>query len=168
MLGSFRRRDPSADGVASPVMPADEAAALDAAIPDLDWHAFPPGTERTEFAAPSGPLARVALETIGRRHGDHIHEQRLVHRLVQLDITDSERAQRSLFDDALAAGPDDQVALLGYVANSVKRFGDKAEKRHVDALVDLVANSTGDVAEAAATVHGALNIPSTDAYKLIP
>jgi len=61
MLGSFRRRDPSADGVASPVMPADEAAALDAKIPDLDWQAFPPGTERTVFDAPSGPLARVAL-----------------------------------------------------------------------------------------------------------
>lgn len=61
MLGSFRRRASSSDEVASPVMPADEAFALDAAIPDLDWRAFPPGTERTEFAAASGPLARVAL-----------------------------------------------------------------------------------------------------------
>lgn len=39
----------------------DDARALDEAIPDLDWHAFPPGTERTMFDAPSGSLARVAL-----------------------------------------------------------------------------------------------------------
>jgi pimeloyl-ACP methyl ester carboxylesterase len=40
---------------------ADEARLLDEAIPDLDWRAFAPGTERTSFDAPSGPLARVAL-----------------------------------------------------------------------------------------------------------
>lgn len=39
----------------------DVARALDEAIPDRDWRAFPPGTERTTFAAPSGTLARVAL-----------------------------------------------------------------------------------------------------------
>lgn len=37
------------------------AAELDAAIPDLDWRVLPPGTERTVFEAPSGPLARIAL-----------------------------------------------------------------------------------------------------------
>ena len=68
VLGSFRRRGSSADDVPAheavpshEAVPGDEALALDAAIPDLDWRAFPPGTERTEFAAPSGPLARVAL-----------------------------------------------------------------------------------------------------------
>jgi pimeloyl-ACP methyl ester carboxylesterase len=39
----------------------DDALARDRAIPDIDWHVFPEGTERDTFAAPSGPLARVRL-----------------------------------------------------------------------------------------------------------
>lgn len=39
----------------------DEARLLDESIPDLDWRAFPRGTEFSRFAAPSGELARVAL-----------------------------------------------------------------------------------------------------------
>lgn len=39
----------------------DDALQRDQAIPDLDWHVFPPGTERDVFAAPSGGLARVRL-----------------------------------------------------------------------------------------------------------
>lgn len=56
-LGSFRRRAAPEPAFAE----ADEARALDAAIPDVDWRAFPRGTEITRFNAPSGPLARVAL-----------------------------------------------------------------------------------------------------------
>jgi pimeloyl-ACP methyl ester carboxylesterase len=37
------------------------AADLDRAIPDVDWKAFPPGTVRDVFHAPSGPLARLRL-----------------------------------------------------------------------------------------------------------
>lgn len=39
----------------------DDALELDRSIPDVDWHVFPPGTERDVFAAPSGGLARVRL-----------------------------------------------------------------------------------------------------------
>jgi pimeloyl-ACP methyl ester carboxylesterase len=39
----------------------DDALERDRAIPDLDWRAFPPGTKRDVFPAPSGGLARVAL-----------------------------------------------------------------------------------------------------------
>ncbi|MET0297885.1 MAG: alpha/beta fold hydrolase [Microbacterium sp.] len=39
----------------------DEALANDRAIPDIDWHVFPDGTERDVFIAPSGRLARVRL-----------------------------------------------------------------------------------------------------------
>lgn len=39
----------------------DDALARDRALPDIDWHEFPEGTERDTFAGPSGPLARVAL-----------------------------------------------------------------------------------------------------------
>jgi pimeloyl-ACP methyl ester carboxylesterase len=60
VLGSFRRRGAAyVDVFGAPVL--DHARALDEAIPDLDWRAFPPGTERTTFDAPSGSLARVAL-----------------------------------------------------------------------------------------------------------
>jgi pimeloyl-ACP methyl ester carboxylesterase len=39
----------------------DDALALDRAIPDVDWHVFPPGTIHDVFDAPSGGLARVRL-----------------------------------------------------------------------------------------------------------
>ncbi|WP_350347039.1 alpha/beta fold hydrolase [Agromyces sp. G08B096] len=38
-----------------------EAAALDRAIPDLDWRALPDGTDQDLFDAPSGPLARISF-----------------------------------------------------------------------------------------------------------
>ena len=61
--GSFRRRGTPPAPV--PALDAeDEARLLDQAIPDLDWRAFPSGTEQTPFDAPSGPLARVALGPI--------------------------------------------------------------------------------------------------------
>jgi CheY-like chemotaxis protein len=85
-----------------------------------------------------------------------------------LAMIDSDRSQRQLFDAAFAAKDDEQVALLHLVADSVRRFGDRAEPRHVAALVDLVATSKGETAEAAATVHGSLNLPLSEAMKLIP
>jgi pimeloyl-ACP methyl ester carboxylesterase len=39
----------------------DDARELDRAIPDLDWHVFPPGAVHDVFEAPSGGLARVRL-----------------------------------------------------------------------------------------------------------
>ena len=39
----------------------DDPLELDRAIPDLDWHVFPPGTVHDVFDAPSGALARVRL-----------------------------------------------------------------------------------------------------------
>ena len=58
----FRRRAAS-EAVGLPVAAAavDEAFLLDATIHDVEWRAFPPGTEFTRFEAPSGQLARVAL-----------------------------------------------------------------------------------------------------------
>ncbi len=66
-LGSFRRRRPESDAlsnsdVAVDAAPTPDAARLaDAVIPDLDWGVLPEGAERSDFAAPSGTLARVAL-----------------------------------------------------------------------------------------------------------
>ena len=60
VLGSFRRRAGASALVSADVVP-DDARALDEALHDVDWRAFPEGTEFTRFDAPSGPLARVAL-----------------------------------------------------------------------------------------------------------
>jgi hypothetical protein len=80
---------------------------------------------------------------------------------------DTDRAQRRLFDVALAASGGERIDLLDRVAESVKRFGDRAEPRHIAGLVDLVANTTGSTAEAAARVHGALNMSTMEAIGLI-
>jgi hypothetical protein len=85
-----------------------------------------------------------------------------------LALIDSRRAQRTLFDAALAASGEEQIDLLDRVAASVKRHGDRTDERHVEALLDLVVNSSGRTAEAAARVHGALDLPAGPALKLVP
>jgi hypothetical protein len=92
-------------------------------------------------------------------------------RLLVADILarlDSDRSQRAIFDAALNAVGGEQVDLLDRVAASVKRYGDRAEQRHLDALIDLIDSSGGDTAEAAARVHGSLNLSKTEALGLIP
>ncbi len=84
-----------------------------------------------------------------------------------LALIDSERSQQKLFDAALSAAADERINLLDRVTASVKRFGSYAGERHVAALLDLVRNSEGETADAAARVHGALNLPSADAVELI-
>lgn len=85
-----------------------------------------------------------------------------------LAMIESDNAQRKLFDAAFATKDEEQIDLLERVADSVRRAGDRAEKRHVEALVALLTDSTGPLAEAAANVHGALNVPSTAAIELLP
>lgn len=85
-----------------------------------------------------------------------------------LAMMDSERSQRRLFDAALNAQEFEQVELLNHVAASVKRFGDRSQSRHHQALRELVVASTGAVAEAAAELHGALNLPPATAVDLLP
>jgi DNA-binding response OmpR family regulator len=80
---------------------------------------------------------------------------------------DSDRAQRVLFDAALDASGGERIDMLQNVAASVKRFGDRAEVRHTAALLDLVANSTGSTADAAAELYGALNMSTAEAVGLI-
>jgi HEAT repeat protein len=85
-----------------------------------------------------------------------------------LAVIDSDDAQRTLFSAALAASGDEQIELLDRVAVSVKRYGDRTEPHHVDALLDLVKQASGELAEAAARIHGALNLPTDAALELIP
>jgi predicted S18 family serine protease len=68
----------------------------------------------------------------------------------------------------MQAGEDaDRVTLLTHTADSVKRFGNYLQERHIAALLDLVRQSEGELAEAAARLHGALNLPTTDAVEMI-
>jgi CheY-like chemotaxis protein len=85
-----------------------------------------------------------------------------------LALIDSDAAQRKLFDASLNATAEEQVDLLHRTADSVRLWGDKAEERHVTALLDLIAKSEGETAEAAATVHGALSLPASGAVGLLP
>jgi hypothetical protein len=80
---------------------------------------------------------------------------------------DSDRAQRRLFDAALAATGDEQLDLLDRVADAVRRYGDRAEERHLEALQAMVRDSEGELADAAARVHGALNLAGAAAVELI-
>ena len=84
-----------------------------------------------------------------------------------LAMIDSPGAQRGLMTAALDTNDPDQVDLLERVADSVKRYGNRAEDRHVAAIVDLIENGEGDLAEGAARVHGALNRGGTDAVRFI-
>lgn len=84
-----------------------------------------------------------------------------------LALLDSETAQMAIFDAALDASDAEQIALLDAATDSVRRYGDRAERRHLVSLLDLVAHSTGDLAEAAARLHGALNLRESDAVGLI-
>ena len=85
-----------------------------------------------------------------------------------LALMDSPSAQRKLFDAALAATGEERIDLLDRVAESVKRFGDRSEARHVAELRNLIMSSSGREAEAAARVHGALDRPTGSAIDLIP
>jgi HEAT repeat protein len=85
-----------------------------------------------------------------------------------LSMIDSERSQRALFDAAFAAEGSDRIELLEDAAASVRNFGNLAESQQVNQLVELIATSTGDEAEAAARLHGALNVETAAAVKLIP
>jgi AmiR/NasT family two-component response regulator len=92
-------------------------------------------------------------------------------RLMVADIMafmDSPRAQQRLLDAAMNASGGEQIELLGRVATSVKRFGNRAEDRHVQALADLASASSGDLATAAAQVIGALNVTLPNAVELLP
>ena len=86
-----------------------------------------------------------------------------------LALISSDRAQQALFDAAIAATDEgEKIDLLDRVTASVRQFGNRAEAHQIDAIQDLVMTTTDDLAEAAARVHGALNLPNMEAVKLLP
>lgn len=77
-------------------------------------------------------------------------------------------AQRRLIDAAFATSDEtEQIELLGFAAASARRFGNQAEPRQVEALAQFVSTSTGGLADAAARLYGALDLPSSKSVELI-
>ncbi|MDX2145991.1 MAG: HEAT repeat domain-containing protein [Planctomycetota bacterium] len=84
-----------------------------------------------------------------------------------LSRIDESQAQSALMDAAFNAEGSDQIELMGEVAASAKRFGNRLQQRQVTRLIDLVRSAEGDQATAAASLMGALNLPNTDVIPLI-
>ncbi len=86
-----------------------------------------------------------------------------------LAMIDSETAQRALVEAALTSSDvDEQIELLDASTQSVRRFGPKATQQQIASLLDVVASGSGDLADAAARLHGAMNLPTSNAVGLIP
>ena len=88
-----------------------------------------------------------------------------------ISLIDTEASQQALLDAALAAGGNEQVALLDYAAASARDFGNKAADRQVEALRRLIASSTGDgnarTADAAGRLYGSLDLSPDETVRLI-
>ncbi len=77
-------------------------------------------------------------------------------------------AQRSLMDAALnSSDATEQTALLLEVATSARKFDNRLLPRQIESLRQLIKNSTGETADAAGAVHGALGLPAADVVSLI-
>lgn len=86
--------------------------------------------------------------------------------LAMMPTTES---QRKLVAVALAGGPDEEetVELLARAAASARAHGRLVTDEQVKELADLIARSSGSVADAAGRLHGALDLPSGEVVKLI-
>jgi len=85
-----------------------------------------------------------------------------------LSYIPSKSVQVALMDAALAATDEEQVSLLGRVADSAKRFGNQLDARHITALVAIATgDGSNEQATAAAALMGALKLPNADLLPLI-
>ncbi|MFO0828620.1 MAG: HEAT repeat domain-containing protein [Phycisphaerales bacterium] len=76
--------------------------------------------------------------------------------------------QRKLIDAALnSADEAEKIELLTRAAASARHFGNQAEPRQIDALRDLIAKSSGPLADAAGRLYGALDLSTAETIKLI-
>ncbi|MEM1444721.1 MAG: HEAT repeat domain-containing protein [Planctomycetota bacterium] len=76
-------------------------------------------------------------------------------------------AQAAIAVSAIGGVGDVQLVQLGALADSANRFGNLVSAELGDDLLDLVRNSDGDLAIAAAKAHGALSLPTEQAVTLI-
>lgn len=84
-----------------------------------------------------------------------------------LALVNDGEAQSALAESALTSEADLQLAMLGSLAESATYFGSHLNSGQTDLLLELVQNSTGDLATAAARAHGALSLPTANAVKLL-
>ena len=73
---------------------------------------------------------------------------------------DSSEAQIALIDAALDAKGSEQIELLAYATASVRSFGNQTTPDQVASVLSLVELADeSDLADAAAALHGALDLP---------
>ena len=84
-------------------------------------------------------------------------------------MIDSAKAQGALVEAALASdSTETQVMLLDESASSVRRWGNLTGDWQLARVVDLAENSSGSLADAAARLNGALNLPNTSVMIFLP
>ncbi|MHC4997051.1 MAG: hypothetical protein ACYTGQ_18585, partial [Planctomycetota bacterium] len=78
-------------------------------------------------------------------------------------------AQRALAASALGSSHsgDLRLRLLGLLGASARAHGNQLNELHLKQVLDLVASSSGDLAEAASSLHGSLNLPTSNGVELI-
>jgi len=84
-----------------------------------------------------------------------------------LAAVETDSAQQALADKALEAQGQVQVALLQNLAESANQFGNRLNQRQTAGMTELVEQSSGETAGAAAEAHGALTLPTSNAVGLI-
>ena len=86
-----------------------------------------------------------------------------------LSMVDSHLAQQTLVSAALADGQmDDRMMLLDEASASVRRWGNLTEEWQVAEIINLVETTSGDLADAAARLNGAINHPGTSVMIFMP
>ena len=84
-----------------------------------------------------------------------------------LSRVNQKRVQVALMDAALNAKAEEQIAMLGKVSESAKRFGNQLEPRQIQRVVEMASTAPGQTATAAAALMGSLNLPNTNLIPLI-
>jgi hypothetical protein len=86
-----------------------------------------------------------------------------------LSMVNSPLAQQTLVSAALADGQlDDRMLLLDEASASVRRWGNLTEDWQVSEIINLVESTSGDLADAAARLNGAINHPGTSVMIFMP
>ncbi|MDP7008969.1 MAG: hypothetical protein QGI78_05295 [Phycisphaerales bacterium] len=86
-----------------------------------------------------------------------------------LSMVDAPLAQQTLVSAALADGTmDDRILMLDEASASVRRWGNLTADWQVDEIIHLVESTSGDVADAAARLNGAINHPGTSVMIFMP
>ncbi len=82
-----------------------------------------------------------------------------------LSLLTGSSAQQALAATALngASSTNVRINMLKSLATSAKKFGNNVPAAQADQLLELVQSATGELADAAAQAHGALNLPTANA-----